>query len=132
MPVGLLSGGERNRLLLAKTLAAPQEILLLDEPTNDLDIETIDVLIDFLNKFKGGVFVASHDLDFLKRTVNNFFIMDGNGNVNFSLAIPNKLEDSSCLKPSKKLETNRPEHKKKIKTSKELDNKKKIIRILKN
>ena len=131
MPVGLLSGGERNRLLLAKTLAAPQEILLLDEPTNDLDIETIDVLIDFLNKFKGGVFVASHDLDFLKRTVNNFFIMDGNGNVNFSLAIPNKLEDSSNLKPSKKLETNRPGHKRKIKTSKELDNKKKIIRILK-
>ena len=56
--VGLLSGGERNRLLLAKILADPKEILILDEPTNDLDMETIDILIDFLKVYNGGVLVA--------------------------------------------------------------------------
>ena len=51
--VGLLSGGERNRLLLAKILADPKEILILDEPTNDLDMETIDILIEFLKFIMG-------------------------------------------------------------------------------
>ena len=60
-----LSGGERNRLLLAKILAKPNEILILDEPTNDLDIETIDLLIDFLNMHKGSSLISSHDIDFL-------------------------------------------------------------------
>ena len=61
-----LSGGEKNRLLLSKILAEPKEIILLDEPTNDLDMETIDILIDFLKVYKGGVFISSHDVDFLK------------------------------------------------------------------
>ena len=78
--VGVLSGGERNRLLLAKILAKPREILILDEPTNDLDIETIDILIEFLNKFNGGVFVVSHDRDFLEKVVNKIIFLDGLGN----------------------------------------------------
>ena len=53
-PISTLSGGERNRLLLAKILASPKEILILDEPTNDLDIETIDMLIDFLKSHQGS------------------------------------------------------------------------------
>ena len=93
MEVGFLSGGERNRLLLAKILASPKEVLLLDEPTNDLDIETIDLLIDFLNQFPGGVFVASHDMDFLEKTADKFFVMDGKGNVKTSLEITQNIFD---------------------------------------
>ena len=83
--VGLLSGGERNRLLLAKILADPKEILILDEPTNDLDIETIDILIDFLKVYDGGVMVASHDKDFLEQVVEKYLFLDGNGNHKISL-----------------------------------------------
>ena len=83
--VGLLSGGERNRLLLAKILADPKEILILDEPTNDLDMETIDILIDFLKVYDGGVLVASHDKDFLEQVVDKYLFFDGNGNYNISL-----------------------------------------------
>ena len=77
--VGMLSGGERNRLLLAKILADPKDLLLLDEPTNDLDIETIDILIDFIKEFKGCVIVTSHDFDFLNKTVDKFLLLDGKG-----------------------------------------------------
>ena len=83
--VGLLSGGERNRLLLAKILANPREILILDEPTNDLDMETIDILIDFLKVYDGGVLVASHDKDFLEQVVDKYLFLDGNGNFKISL-----------------------------------------------
>ena len=83
--VGLLSGGERNRLLLAKILANPKDLLLLDEPTNDLDIETIDILVDFIKEFKGCVILTSHDFDFLNRTVDNFFLLDGKGSISKTL-----------------------------------------------
>ncbi len=79
-----LSGGERNRLLLAKILAKPNEILILDEPTNDLDIETIDLLIDFLNMHKGSSLISSHDIDFLEKTCHRFFFFDGSGIIKFS------------------------------------------------
>ncbi len=84
-PVGMLSGGERNRLLLAKILADPKDLLLLDEPTNDLDIETIDILVDFIKEFKGCVVVTSHDFDFLNRTADKFFLLDGKGNISKTL-----------------------------------------------
>ena len=76
--VGMLSGGE-NRLVLAKILADPKDLLLLDEPTNDLDIETIDILVDFIKEFKGCVIVTSHDFDFLNKTVDKFLLLDGKG-----------------------------------------------------
>ena len=85
-----LSGGEKNRLLLSKILAEPKEIVLLDEPTNDLDMETIDILIDFLKVYKGGVFISSHDVDFLKKLVPSLFL-DGNGGYMFSLDIEKDL-----------------------------------------
>ena len=110
--VGLLSGGERNRLLLAKILANPREILILDEPTNDLDMETIDILIDFLKVYDGGVLVASHDKDFLEQVVDKYLFLDGNGNYKISLdwrvfsnetinednAIVNKIEKNKSFK----------------------------------
>ena len=79
-----LSGGERNRLLLAKILAKPKEILILDEPTNDLDTETIDLLIDFLNSHKGSSLISSHDIDFLEKTCQRFFFFDGSGIIKYS------------------------------------------------
>ncbi len=79
-----LSGGEKNRLLLSKILANPQQIMLLDEPTNDLDIETIDMLIDFIQQYDGGVFISSHDVDFLNKTCKKFIFLDGNGGFKFS------------------------------------------------
>ena len=86
-----LSGGEKNRLLLSKILAEPKEIILLDEPTNDLDMETIDILIDFLKVYEGGVFISSHDVEFLKKTCKKFILLDGNGGYMFSLDIEKDL-----------------------------------------
>tara|TARA_B100000524_G_scaffold347993_1_gene251235 strand:+ start:51 stop:1853 length:1803 start_codon:yes stop_codon:yes gene_type:complete len=68
-----LSGGQRNRLLLAKILSNPKQLIILDEPTNDLDIETLDILIDFIQEYKGTVLIASHDRDFLDKTTNKLF-----------------------------------------------------------
>ena len=89
--VSVLSGGERNRLVLAKILTKPSDILILDEPTNDLDLETIDILIDYLNNFKGGVVVASHDMDFLEKTVNKFLFLSGDGKIEILLKKPTLL-----------------------------------------
>ncbi|MDG1709532.1 MAG: ABC-F family ATP-binding cassette domain-containing protein, partial [Emcibacteraceae bacterium] len=68
-PVSSLSGGEKNRLLLAKTLAHPTNLLILDEPTNDLDMDTLDLLQDVLNDYDGTLLLVSHDRDFLDRLV---------------------------------------------------------------
>ena len=68
-PVGVLSGGERNRLMLARALAQPSNLLVLDEPTNDLDLETLDLLQEMITDYSGTVILVSHDRDFLDRTV---------------------------------------------------------------
>ena len=76
-----LSGGQQNRLLLAKVLSNPKTGLILDEPTNDLDLETMDLLTDMLNKFKGTLLIVSHDRDFLDQTVNKILHFDGEGQI---------------------------------------------------
>jgi ATP-binding cassette subfamily F protein uup len=78
-PVSTLSGGERNRLLLAKILAMPSNLLVLDEPTNDLDADTLDVLLDTLDSYDGTVLLVSHDRDFLNRVVNSTIAVEGDG-----------------------------------------------------
>lgn len=78
-PVGLLSGGERGRLLLAAALARPSNLLVLDEPTNDLDFETLDVLQDILSGYAGTILVISHDRDFLDRITTSTLAAEGNG-----------------------------------------------------
>jgi ATP-binding cassette subfamily F protein uup len=78
-PIGLLSGGERRRLQLLVLLAQNPNVLLLDEPTNDLDLDTLRVLEDFLEDWKGALVTVSHDRAFLERTVEDVVALDGSG-----------------------------------------------------
>ena len=80
-PVSVLSGGEKNRLLLARELAKPSNFLILDEPTNDLDMDTLDLLQEALNTYKGTVLIVSHDRDFLDNTATSLLYMAGDGSV---------------------------------------------------
>jgi ATP-binding cassette subfamily F protein uup len=80
-PVRSLSGGERNRLLLARTLARPSNLLVLDEPTNDLDIETLTLLEDTLADYEGALILVSHDRDFVERLATSTIALDGRGRV---------------------------------------------------
>ncbi len=80
-PVDSLSGGERNRLLLAKVLAQPSNLLVLDEPTNDLDMETLDLLEELLADYQGTLFLVSHDRDFLDRLVGSTIAVEGDGTI---------------------------------------------------
>ncbi len=78
-PVRSLSGGERNRLLLARLFARPANVLVLDEPTNDLDIDTLDLLEDLLQQYDGTVFLVSHDRTFLDNVVTSIIAAEGDG-----------------------------------------------------
>jgi ATP-binding cassette subfamily F protein uup len=80
-PVRALSGGERNRLLLARLFTRSFNLLVLDEPTNDLDIETLDVLEQLLTDFSGTLIVVSHDRAFLDNVVTSTLVMEGDGRV---------------------------------------------------
>ena len=80
-PVRSLSGGERNRLLLARALATPANLLVLDEPTNDLDMDTLDLLEDLLADYEGTLILVSHDRDFVDRLATSTIALDGHGKV---------------------------------------------------
>jgi ATP-binding cassette subfamily F protein uup len=80
-PARILSGGERNRLLLAKLFTKPANVLVLDEPTNDLDAETLDLLEELLLDYQGTLLVVSHDRDFLNSVVTSTIVLDGAGKV---------------------------------------------------
>ena len=78
-PIEKLSGGERRRLFLLRVLMSSPNVLILDEPTNDLDIQTLTILEDYLDRFDGIIIIVSHDRYFLDRTVNRIFSFEGNG-----------------------------------------------------
>jgi ATP-binding cassette subfamily F protein uup len=80
-PVSILSGGERNRLLLAKLFTRPANLLILDEPTNDLDMETLGLLEDLLIDFQGTVLLVSHDREFLDNTVSDLIVFTADGSI---------------------------------------------------
>ncbi len=81
-PIRILSGGERNRVLLAKMFSKPANVLVLDEPTNDLDAETLELLENLLVEYAGTVLMVSHDRAFLNNVVTSTLAMEGDGEVN--------------------------------------------------
>jgi ATP-binding cassette subfamily F protein uup len=80
-PVRTLSGGERNRLLIAKLFVRPSNLLVLDEPTNDLDMETLELLEERLLDYKGTIILVSHDRAFLNNVVTSTIVFEENGKI---------------------------------------------------
>ena len=94
-PISALSGGERNRLLLARLLARPANLLVLDEPTNDLDIETLEILEDLLLDYTGTLLLVSHDRAFLNNLVTSTMVLDGAGGVSETVGGYDDLQSQS-------------------------------------
>lgn len=84
-PISTLSGGQQNRLMLAKIMAKPGDFLILDEPTNDLDMDTLEMLEDMLESYTGTLFIVSHDRDFLDQTVTQILAFEGDGEVDLHM-----------------------------------------------
>jgi ATP-binding cassette subfamily F protein uup len=80
-PITRLSGGERNRLLLAKLFAQPSNLLVMDEPTNDLDVETLELLEELLAGYQGTLLLVSHDREFIDNVVTSTLVLEGDGRV---------------------------------------------------
>ena len=103
-PIEKLSGGEKRRLFLLKVLLSAPNVLILDEPTNDLDVQTLSVLEEYLEDFKGAVLVVSHDRYFLDRTVESIFALEPGGNIkrypgNYSIYLDYKKDELAAEAP---------------------------------
>jgi ATP-binding cassette subfamily F protein uup len=101
-PVSTLSGGQKNRLMLAKVLADPGSFLILDEPTNDLDMDTLDMLEEILMNYNGTLIVVSHDRDFLDQTVTKILAFEGDGKVESCIGGYSDYLEVKGRKPSEK------------------------------
>ncbi len=112
--VSILSGGEKNRLLLAKALANPGNLLVLDEPTNDLDMDTLDLLVECLQQYSGTLIVVSHDRDFLDRTVTSTYITLASGEVQEYVGGYSDIEHylKAAQKPAIKIKKKETQHEK--------------------
>ena len=130
--VSTLSGGQKNRLKLAKVLANPKSCLILDEPTNDLDMETLDMLKEILILYKGTLLLVSHDRDFLDQTVTKILAFEGEGNIEESIGgysdylkkknlINNSNKKNKLNKTDNDLQKDQPEQKKSKKLSFKLE-----------
>ena len=130
--IGKLSGGERRRLHLLRTLMKAPNVLLLDEPTNDLDIDTLNILEEYIDDFKGVVISVSHDRYFLDRICNKIFAYEGNGNIhiytgNYSdyliykeiqgIEFEESQKSVSNKEPKKEIKKEKPKNNKKLKFS---------------
>ncbi len=116
--VGTLSGGQQNRLLLARILANPGNLLILDEPTNDLDMDTLDMLQDMLADYLGTLIIVSHDRDFLDRSVTEILAFEGNAEVHNIFGgysdyvrevLGRKLKTKESKSEKEKVKTSEPE-----------------------
>ena len=107
-PVRMLSGGEKNRLLLAKLFLKPSNVMVLDEPTNDLDLETLDLLEELISNYKGTLILVSHDRDFIDKVVTSTIVMEGNGVLNeFIGGYDDWLRQRTTLTKDKKTAVNK-------------------------
>jgi ATP-binding cassette subfamily F protein uup len=110
-PVSMLSGGERNRLLLARLFARPSNLLIMDEPTNDLDAETLELLEEMVADYKGTLLLVSHDRAFLDNVVTSTLVFEGDGRINEYVGgytdwlrqrrVPAPVPPAAALKPAK-------------------------------
>jgi ATP-binding cassette subfamily F protein uup len=117
-PISALSGGERNRLLLARLFAKPANLLVLDEPTNDLDIETLELLEDLLLEYSGSLLIVSHDRAFLNNLVTSLLVMDGTGKIEefpgdydqwLNFQLESKSAAASAVKAAAPMEEKKPD-----------------------
>jgi ATP-binding cassette subfamily F protein uup len=100
-PVGVLSGGERGRLTLARAFATPSNLMVLDEPTNDLDLETLELLQERLAEYSGTVLLVSHDRDFLDRVVTSVIATEGDGRwIEYAGGYSDMLAQRGIAKPA--------------------------------
>jgi len=100
-PVKALSGGEKNRLLLAKLFARPSNLLILDEPTNDLDVETLELLEDILQQYQGTVLLVSHDREFVNNTVTSSLLFAGGGRIiDIAGGYDDVIAYQQCMQPT--------------------------------
>jgi ATP-binding cassette subfamily F protein uup len=111
--VSTLSGGEANRLLLAKTLINPGNLLILDEPTNDLDMDSLEILLEILSEFDGTAIVVSHDRDFLERLVTRTLVFEGQGKI---IDLVGGYEDYLQFYKSKEISVKSPKEAKPLQT----------------
>jgi ATP-binding cassette subfamily F protein uup len=109
-----LSGGEKNRLLLAKLLANPGNFLILDEPTNDLDVDTLDMLVDILNDYTGTLLIVSHDRDFLESLVTRTIVIEQQIVSDYMGGYHDYISTIKSIKKSVKVTTNISKHEKTI------------------
>lgn len=100
-PVSALSGGEKNRLMLAVALAHPSNFLVLDEPTNDLDMDTLDLLQEVLDEYEGTVLIVSHDRDFMDKVATSLLYMKGDGTIYEHVGSYSELLEKIKNKPQK-------------------------------
>jgi ATP-binding cassette subfamily F protein uup len=102
-PVSCLSGGEKNRLMLALSLARESNFLVLDEPTNDLDMDTLDLLQEVLDEYQGTILLISHDRDFLNKITTSMLYMSGDGSIIEHVGNYEELYEKYISKEAKKI-----------------------------
>ena len=111
-PIRMFSGGEKNRLMLAKILSQPANLLVLDEPTNDLDVETLELLEEMLVEYNGTLILISHDRTFLNNVVGSTVVLDGDGVINQYAG----GYDDYLIQKQDKIEAQKPKVRPKVKT----------------
>lgn len=109
-PVRALSGGERNRLLLARLFLKPSNLLILDEPTNDLDVETLELLEELVDAYQGTVLLVSHDREFVDNSMTECWIFEGDGQINSYVGGYYDAQQQRAQHVSLRSESNKPQN----------------------